>query len=92
MRLKNPDIILGKIISENSFVSGTKFWKLESVSLDDDFFTKGTKVLFTDPDDNSEYIGFVEWLMIDEFGNVEVSLSDNVGLGRVDLESLEIIQ
>jgi hypothetical protein len=30
--------------------------------------------------------------MIDEFGNVEVSLSDNVGLGRVDLESLEIIQ
>jgi hypothetical protein len=83
---KNKNITIGNILSEHTFVSGTKYWKISSASLEGDTFEVGTRVCVVE--ETTEYHGNFEWLMIDEYGNVEVSI-DNLELGgRVDLEDL----
>ena len=86
---KNKDIIIGNILSEHTFVSRTKYWKIDSATYEDEEFTTGTRVVWIDPDEEEyvEYEGCIDWMMIDEQGNVEVSI-DNQSVGRLDLEDL----
>ena len=86
---KNKDITIGNILSEHEFVSGGKFWKIDKATFEDEEFKIGTKVVWIDPDEEEyvEYEGNIDWMMVDEQGNVEVSIEDTP-LGRVDLEEL----
>jgi hypothetical protein len=92
MKLKNKKIKLGKVLSEHKFVSGIKYWRIETAEFEGNLFEVGTRVSFVDPDEelHTEYNGNIEWIMVDELGNVEVSI-DNLLVGRLDLEDLIII-
>ena len=89
MKPKNNKIQIGAILSEHNFVSGTKYWRIDKAIFEDNEFKVGTRVCWVDPDEENhvEYNGNIEWLMIDEYGNVEVSI-DNLLVGRLDLEDL----
>lgn len=54
-------------------------------------FSVGDKVTFFDEDDHETFIGNIDWMIITETGDVEVSIADTP-LGRVDLESLEHVK
>ena len=91
---KDKDITIGNILSEHTFVSGTKYWKIDSATYEDEEFRVGTSVgwvdidLDDDEDDFIEYRGKIDFILITEKGEVEVSIDNlNIG-GRVDLDSL----
>lgn len=88
---KNKEITIGNVLSEHTFVSGTKYWKLDKVTFESVDFKVGTRVCYIDPDEEKhvEYNGNIEWIMIDERGNIEVSVDNLLIGGRVDLEDLE---
>lgn len=87
MKIKNKDITIGNILSEHEFISGTKYFKIDSATYEDEVFKIGDRVAWVDPDEFVEYGGNIEWMMIDEYGNVEVSI-DNIQVGRLDLQDL----
>ena len=89
MELKNKNITIGELGEERKFVSGTKNWRIDFAELNGNRFEKGVKVKFDDLDDDEEYIGLVNWIIVTEQGDVEVSF--DAPLGRVDLEDLEIV-
>lgn len=88
-RPKNKDVKIWDIIKECKFVGGQTYWTIDSAIYEEQEFKKGTKICWVDPDEefHVEYCGNIEWLMIDERGNVEVSI-DNLQVGRLDLEEL----
>jgi hypothetical protein len=89
MKPKNKNIEIGNILSEHKFISQTKYWRIDKAIFDGIEFKVGTRVCWVDPDEEKhvEYNGNIDWLMIDEYGNVEVSI-DNLMVGRLDLEDL----
>lgn len=89
MKAKNKKIKIGNIISEHEFISGTKYYRIDSANYEGENFKIGDRVCWIDPDEQNhvEYNGNIEWMMIDEHGNVEVSI-DNLQVGRLDLEDL----
>ncbi len=86
---KNKDITIGNILSEHEFISGIKYWKIDKATFEDGEFKIGTRVVWIDPDEEEyvEYEGNIDWMLIDEQGDVEVSI-DNQNVGRLDLEYL----
>lgn len=98
MKPKNSFIKIGNLLGEQqSFVSGTKFSYIDSAIITDadgrnpKEFKKDVKVKWYCQDEHKTYKGRIEWLIITEEGNVEVSI-DNPNLGRLDLDELEIIK
>lgn len=89
---KNKNITIGNILSEHTFINGTKYWKIDKALFEGHVFQIGTRVFWVDPDEEDyvSYEGKIDWLMIDERGNVEVSIADTP-LGRIDLEDLNYI-
>jgi len=87
MNLKNENIKISELGEENTFVSGTKNWRIEWAEVHGQRFEIGTKVKFFDEDDQKEYIGVIDWIIATEDGYVEASLADTP-LGRIDVESL----
>ena len=63
---KNKEITIGNVLSEHTFVSGTKYWKLDKVTFESVDFKVGTRVCYIDPDEEKhvEYNGKIEWIMI----------------------------
>lgn len=90
MKLKNKNIKISELGEERTFVSGTKNWRINWAELHENLFKVGTKVSFYDWDDNKEYRGLIEWIIVTEQGDVEVSISDTP-LGRIDLDLLELV-
>jgi len=90
MILNNENITIGTLGEENTFVSGTKNWRIDFAELNGNRFEVGTKVNFFDEDECEDYFGVIDWIIVTENGNVEVSIA-NTPLGRVDLEDLEIV-
>lgn len=90
---KNKEITIGNVLSEHTFVSGTKYWELDKVNFESVDFKVGTRVCYVDPDEEShvEYNGNIDFILIDEYGNVEVSIDNLLVGGRVDLEELEYL-
>lgn len=90
LKLKNEDITIGKLGEERTFISGTKNWRIEWAELDGERYEVGTNVSFIDEDDNKEFIGHIEWMIVTADGEVQVSIADTT-LGRVNLEDLQIL-
>lgn len=89
MELKNVKI--SELGQEKRFVSGQKNWRIEWAEINGEKFKPGDTVLFFDEDINHDFIGNIEWMIVTEEGQVEVSISDTP-LGRIDLEDLTLIQ
>jgi hypothetical protein len=94
---KNPFISISELGEQSKFVSGNKYWFIESASIVDALeknkkeFKKGVKVKWTCPDTYKQFKGKIEWLIITDEGSVEVSI-DNNNVGRLELDELEIIK
>ena len=88
MKLKNKNIKISKLGEEKTFVSGTKNWRIEWAELFEERFSVGDKVSFFDEDDHKDYFGVIDWMIVTEQGEVEVSIADTP-LGRIDLESIK---
>lgn len=94
--LKNKNITLSELGEERTFVSGAKNWRLEWVDYEGHHFQKGTIVKWIDPDasgrDKRIYKGKIEYIIITERGDVDISIDDNTGLGRLSLDEVEFIK
>jgi len=92
MKVKNKSIVIGNVLSEHTFVSGTKYWRIDKATFEGEVFEVGTRVSWVDPDEEryTEYTGCIEWLMVDDRGNVEVSI-DNILVGRLSLDELVVL-
>lgn len=88
MKLKNEDIQIGELGEERTFVSGTKNWRIEWAELFEEKFEVGDKVSYFDEDSEETFVGIIDWMIVTETGDVEVSIADTA-LGRVDLDSLQ---
>jgi len=88
MKLKNEDIQIGELGEERTFVSGTKNWRIEWAELFEETFKVGDRVSYFDEDSEETFIGAIDWMIVTEQGDAQVSISD-IPLGRVDLESIE---
>ena len=91
MKLRNEDIKIAELGEERTFVSGHKNWRIEWAEIFEQRFGIGTLVSFFDEDDEETYFGKIDWMIVTELGDVEVSISDSP-LGRIDLELLEHIK
>ena len=89
IKLKNEDIQIGELGEERTFVSGIKNWRIQWATLFEEKFKVGDKVSYFDTDSEETFIGIIDWMIVTETGNVEVSLADTDLGGRVDLEDLE---
>ena len=87
MKIKNEDIKIGELGKESTFISGGKNWRIEWAEIFGERFSVGDKVSFYDNDDDETFTGNIDWMIITESGEVEVSIADTP-LGRIDLESL----
>ncbi len=90
IKLKNKDITFGEITSLNRYVGGSKYFILNDATYEGNTFKEGIKCSWVCPDEGDEFVGDIERISIDDFGNVEVSLDSPIG--RVDLDELTIIQ
>ena len=90
LKVKNKEIEIGNVLSEHKFVGGIKYWKIDSAKYDGFFYKIGTRVCWFDSDCeyNTEYCGNIEYIIVDEYGNVEVSIDNLLVAGRLDLEDL----
>ena len=91
MKLKNEDIQIGELGEERTFVSGTKNWRIDWAEIFGERFEVGHKVSFFDEDDHETFVGIIDWMIVTEEGDVEVSIA-NTPLGRVGLESIEHVR
>lgn len=89
MKPNNTDIKISELGEENTFVSGTKNWRIDYADFEGNRFEKGVRVSWGDPDTGKRYRGVIEWLIIYD-GKVDVSI-DNPHLGRLNLEELEYL-
>ena len=87
MKLKNENVKIGKLGEERTFVSGTKNWRIEWAEIFEQRFQVGDTASFFDEDDQEEFVGTIDCMIVTEQGDVEVSLADTP-LGRIDLERL----
>ena len=88
MKLKNENINTSELGEERTFVSGTKNWSIEWAELFEKKFSVGDKVSFFDEDKNEGYFGVINWMIVTEQGDVQVSIA-NIPFGRIDLEIIE---
>jgi hypothetical protein len=88
---EKEDIQIGELGEERTFVSGTKHWRIEWAEIFGERFEVGHKVSFFDEDDNETFIGIIDWMIVTEQGDVEVSIA-NTPLYRVDLESIKHVR
>jgi hypothetical protein len=98
MKPKNPFIKIGNLLGEQeSFVSGNKFFYIDSAILTDangenpKEFKQGVRVKWFCQDTHKTYRGRIEWLIITDYGSIEVSIN-NPNLGRLEIDELEIIK
>lgn len=93
MKAKNKNITIGNTLSEHKFIGGSKYWRIDSATFEGEVFKIGDRVVWVDSDEEefTEYEGNIDWMMIDESGEVQVSI-DNLSVGRLDLEDLIKIQ
>jgi len=91
MKLKNEDTKIGKLGKENTFVSGTKNWRIEWAEISGERFSVGDKVSFFDEDDQETFVGNIDWMIVTESGEVEVSIA-KTPLGRIDLELIKHVK
>ena len=88
IKLKNENIKIAELGEERTFVSGTKNWRIEWAELFEETFKVGDKVSYFDEDSEETFIGEIDYIIVTENGNVQVSIADTA-LGRVDLEDLQ---
>jgi len=88
MKLKNENIKIAELGEERTFVSGIKNWRIEWAELFEETFKVGDRVSYFDEDSEETFIGKIDFIIVTENGNVEVSIADTA-LGRVDLEDLQ---
>jgi hypothetical protein len=91
MKPKNENITTSELGEEKTFVSGHKNWRIQWAEIFEERFSVGDKVAFFDEDDHKTFIGNIDWMIITETGDVEVSIADTP-LGRIDLELLEHVK
>jgi len=91
IKLKNTNIKISALGEENTFVSGNKNWRLDWAKFEGNLFKAGTKVEWECPDYGKVYKGFIEYIIVVDNGNVEVSTS-NREIGRLDLDELIFIK
>lgn len=88
IKLKNENTKISELGEERTFVSGTKNWRIKWAEIFEDRFSVGDSVSYYDEDSQDTFISTIDWMIVTEQGNVEVSLADTP-LGRVDLEDLQ---
>lgn len=88
--MKN-NIKIGNILSYHEFISGTKYYKIDSVLRNKDLFEAGSNVEWYDEDDNEFMSGKIEWIMFNENLEIEVS-TDHPVYGRVDFSKITLIK
>ena len=88
-RAKNNGFTVGNPESEHKFVSGNAYWRVDSASFNGTNFVVGDNVgvEFNDGPRSKTYKGKIEWLMIDDMGEVQASTSIK-DLGRLPVEDL----
>jgi len=88
---KNTDIKISELGQQRSFVSGNKYWFIEWAEIFGQRFEQGTKVKWRDLDDKKTYTAIIEWMIIIDDGDVQVSLADTP-LGRIPLDELKLVK
>jgi len=91
IKLKNTNIKISELGEEHTFVSGNKNWSLAWAKFEENLFRAGTKVEWESPDYGDYYKGVIEYIIVVDNGNVEVSI-DHPFLGRLDLDELIFIK
>lgn len=89
MKPANTDITISELGDQRTFVSGNKYWFIEWANFNGITFKEGMQVKWFDEEDNEWIIGPIEWLIITDYGSVEVSI-DAPAYGRLPLDELEI--
>jgi len=88
---KNTEIKISELGDESKFVCGYKKWQLEFADYRGNRFEPGVTVSWTDKDERKAYKGKIEWIILVDTGEVEVSI-DNDELGRLPLDELRLIK
>lgn len=88
-RATNNGFTVGTPESEHKFVSGNLYWKIDSATFNGNKFVVGDRVAvdYDDVPKTKTYKGKIEWLMVDDMGSVQASISHK-GLGRIPVEDL----
>jgi hypothetical protein len=88
MKVKKENIKIAELGEERIFVSGTKNWRIEWAELFEETFKVGDRVSYFDEDSGETFIGEIDYIIVTETENIEVSIADT-SLGRVNLEDLQ---
>ena len=75
---KGGEVKVGEKLSEHKFVSGTIYWKVPYAIFNGEKYEIGDTVYWLDKDDYIPMRGDIDWMMIDDKGNVEVSLKNEM--------------
>jgi len=96
--LDKKKITIGDLLSEHTFVSGNKYWRIAYAIVDGNKFKVGDSVLWDSDDYGTKYKGIIDWMMVGDDGSVEVALKDEEerrgnkwiksGLGRLGIEDI----
>ena len=89
--MKNISIKTSDLGKEGSFISGGKYHFIEWAERDGKRFTVGDKVSFYDTDTRTRFEGVIDWMIVTEDGDVEVSIL-NAPLGRVEFENIKHVK
>jgi hypothetical protein len=91
MKPSNPEIRISELGQERSFIGGIKYWRIEWANFNGITFKEGAKVKWYDNDDNKWIRGTIEWLIVTEYGDVDVSINTKTpNIGRLPVDQLEL--
>jgi len=92
---RNPRIKISELGEQRGFVSGNKYWVIDWAELSGKRYEEGTLVKWKDldaqPGEQKTYTALIDWMIIVDDGDVEVSLA-NTPLGRIPLDELKFIK
>ncbi len=88
MKRKNKNIKISELGEERTFVSGTRNWRIKWAEIFGERFSVGDSVSYFDRDDQKAYSGVIDWMIVTEDGDIDVSIA-NTPSGRVGLEYIE---
>lgn len=87
---KNTKIKISELGEQRSFVSGNKYHFIEWAEFKGVTFKEGVMVKWKCPDEKITYKGKIQWLIILDNGDVQISI--DAPIGRLDLDEVSLIK
>ncbi len=85
--LKNKEITVGPLLSRHVFVGNTVYFKIPFATYKGVKFSIGDTIIW---EDDKTYKGKIDWMLVTEDGEVQVSI-DNLSIGRLPIEEIQKI-